>query len=224
MVCDSGMAVALALVSIILAISLCLNAILYSLRRRDARRKAVEEYPCPEPEAYHMDSPEVTLDQENPIYGNINPDRTGAGGAGGGGEVFYEHMTTRSREEKPPQQDVSYASLDLVVGQKRRKKHRNKQNPRPGQSRAEHPSQQDFLEVEVEVEAEPGMPCRNSSPMISRNSIYLNSHQVAMESEELERRLEREREGLMDFDNVHDDPTRFFTRANQSQAFDTDSR
>ncbi|KAJ8266725.1 hypothetical protein GJAV_G00134000 [Gymnothorax javanicus] len=222
MECDMGLYVALAFISIALTVSMGFNFIFYSLRRRDARRRAVKEDPYPEPEAYHVQCHDCGVEQENPIYGNINSDGTGVGGTGRGGDLFYEHMTTQAREEKPSQQDVSYASLDLMSGQKRRKKHKNKQHPKPAQNwtAEQQLGQQELLEAEAEVES--GMPCRENSTMLSRNSIYLNSQQIAFESEELERRLEmeRQREDLTDFDSVHDDPVRFMSRANQ---FELDS-
>ncbi|KAG7484379.1 hypothetical protein MATL_G00048970 [Megalops atlanticus] len=227
--CGAGVYVGLALTSLALLISVCLNIIFYSLRRKNRQRTDLEEfiYPEPCPVISHQEE-EVPDHQENPIYGNISTERAGNDPEEDSPRIFYEHMKARCREEKPPpQMDVSYASLDLNVGQKGRKKCRNKQNPKRGQNRAGQ-AQQDFLEVDVEVEAT--LPSRSSSPIVSRNSIYLNSHQVALETEELERerergrRREREMVNEMDLDAVHDDPTRFFSRVNQSQAFEPDSR
>ncbi|KAJ8402298.1 hypothetical protein AAFF_G00371630 [Aldrovandia affinis] len=212
--CDPWVYAALTLISLGLMISVCLNIVLYRLKPRNSQGEVLGEFMYPE--AYHMErheDEEGQGHQENPIYGNINPDRTGAEGIGGGEDVFYEHMNTRSREEKPPQQDVAYASLDLTVGQKRRKKNRKKQNPK-GQNRVGQSSQHEFLEVQS------ALPSRTSSPMMSRNSIYLNSQQVALETE---LGWEREMEDHMDSEAVHDDPTRFLCRANQSQVFESDS-
>ncbi|XP_051539729.1 uncharacterized protein LOC127432552 isoform X4 [Myxocyprinus asiaticus] len=48
--------------------------------------------------------------------------------------------------------------------------------------------------LDQDTEAEVTLPSRTSSLMVSRHSIYLNSHQVALEAEEREREWERERE------------------------------
>ncbi|XP_036381766.1 uncharacterized protein LOC118775775 [Megalops cyprinoides] len=235
--CETGVYVGLALTLLALLISVCLNIIFYSLRRQNRRRTDLEEFIYPKPHlVISHEEEELPDNQENPIYGNISTERAGNDPEGDSPRVFYEHMKARCREEKPPQQmDVSYASLDLNVGQKGRKKRRNKQNPKRGQNWAGQ-AQEDFLEVDVEVEAT--LPSRSSSPIVSRNSIYLNSHQVALETEEREREREWEREwerererqrerdmvNKMDLDAVHDDPMRFFSRVNQSQAFEPDSQ
>ncbi|KAI1903456.1 hypothetical protein AGOR_G00027380 [Albula goreensis] len=222
--CGTGVYVGLALTSLALVISVCLNITFYTLKRQNSQREVPEDYMYPE--AYHMernDDEEEQESQENPIYGNINPERMGAGAISVGEDVFYEHMNTRSRGEKPQQPDVAYASLDLTVGQKRRnKKRRNKQ----GQNRTDQLSHQELLEVEVDMGV--ALPSRTSSPMMSRNSIYLNSHQMAHETEELERERDREREqeqeDHMDFDAVHNDPTRFFGMVNHTHGFEPDGQ
>ncbi|XP_041706212.1 uncharacterized protein LOC121541293 [Coregonus clupeaformis] len=83
---------------------------------------------------------------------------------------------------QPHQPDLNYASLDLNVGQtiKKKKKRRYQQN----QPQTQTQMGGGFLEVEVEVEA--SLPSRSSSPLASRNSIYLNSLQMALETEERE--------------------------------------
>ncbi|KAJ8275521.1 hypothetical protein COCON_G00072730 [Conger conger] len=171
--------IALAFLAIALAISLGLNVIFCSLRRRDARRKAAEESPGPETEAYGMQSHEGDLEQDNPIYGNINPDGTG---------VVYEPMTPRAREQTPcrPPSSRTWPTPPWTCRWARNA------GRRTATSRAGAGEPSELLEVEAAVE--PGLPCRDSSPLASRNSIYLNSQQMALESEELERRLERERD------------------------------
>lgn len=84
-------------------------------------------------------------------------------------------------QEEPA--DVSYASLDLSVAQKRKKKRKYQQK------------QSQIYEVQTHAppDGEPALPSRSSSLMVSRNSIYLNSHQVALETEELDRQRERDR-------------------------------
>lgn len=98
--------------------------------------------------------------------------------------------------------DLNYASLDLNVAKKRKKKHRHQKGQTQDLSppRDQLPVQQAaamavFLEVEAEVEA--SLPPRNTSPMVSHNSIYLNSQQIAQETEE------RQRERGMNMESTH---------------------
>ncbi|XP_054586854.2 uncharacterized protein [Nothobranchius furzeri] len=125
--------------------------------------------------------------QENPIYGNINTDRRGSA------EDCYEMMTLqRTREStKPSESDLNYASLNLKMA-KKRKKHRHTQGQAQGRNKHQDqkpdhgtPPVNSFLELDADVDAH--LPPRDISTMISYNSIYLNSQQIAQEAVELER-------------------------------------
>ncbi|XP_041863777.1 uncharacterized protein LOC121654014 isoform X2 [Melanotaenia boesemani] len=122
--------------------------------------------------------------QENPIYGNIMTDKS---------DPCYEMMTTRRARQyvKPSEPDLNYASLDLKIA-KKRKKLRHLQ----GQSQGRHklqdqlpdhlsPAAYAFSEVDADMEAH--LPPRDTGIMISHSSIYLNSQQIAQETEEMER-------------------------------------
>lgn len=96
---------------------------------------------------------------------------------------------------------MSYASLDLTGNKKRRKKRKYQKQAQTHQAQT-HPqpaSQQNC--VDQDDEADITLPSRSSSLMVSRHSIYLNSHQVALEAEEREREREREREMEMERDD-----------------------
>ncbi|XP_048860820.1 uncharacterized protein LOC125727877 isoform X2 [Brienomyrus brachyistius] len=220
--CPVGVYVGLALTSLTLIISISLNVIFYWQRYRDRQCTGQKEHIIPySRENFSSDSIEEDRIQDNPIYGNIHTDRAGGCPA----EMLYEHMeASMSRENKlelPPNIDVSYASLDLMGGKKNRKKRRGKQSQAQPKRLVHAHSQQEFLELEMDS----GLPPRQSSPMASRNSIYLNSHQMALESREQawEMRQERQRdmETEADVEAIHDDPARFIKRANQSEAFDS---
>lgn len=88
--------------------------------------------------------------------------------------------------------DVSYASLDLTANKKRRKKRKFQKQPQTYQvqTHSQAASLQNCLDQDTEVDLT--LPSRTSSLMVSRHSIYLNSHQVALEAEERERGKERE--------------------------------
>ncbi|KAM4619927.1 uncharacterized protein ACJ7VT_006675 [Polymixia lowei] len=190
--------VGLALTLLALLVSVCLNFIFCFLRRRDAvhRDTDMRLYPeayrrqsssrSEEERQYHFQDNDHHVQKENPIYGNISTERT---------EECYEMMTKQRTKDdrKPLEPDVNYASLDLNVSTKRKKKRRYRQGQTQDQSQLQARLSQSaapmtvFLEVEAEVEAL--LPSRNSSPMVSHSSIYLNSQQIALETEEREREL-----------------------------------
>ncbi|KAI4877466.1 hypothetical protein NFI96_015432, partial [Prochilodus magdalenae] len=189
------------LTSIALVISISLNVVLYSLRRKDRQSREVEEplYPDSFPIDRFEEEEEVEVEverhnQENPIYGNICTE--------GGGPLrlvdygSYEPRTNQSarQDEQSEQADISYASLDLNLVQKRKKKRKYQQKQGQAHQAQTHLpplAQQNSLEDDADCEV--ALPSRSSSLMMSRNSIYLNSHQVALETEERERERERER-------------------------------
>ena len=124
--------------------------------------------------------------------------------------------------------DLNYASLDLNMAAQKRKKRRHQQgqNQHQAQARLSQPQSQasaqmgGFLEVEAIVEAT--LPSRSSSPMASRHSIYLNSQQMALETEEREkeklRDVERERvRNLSDEGGMQWDVDAQWERARESE-------
>lgn len=98
---------------------------------------------------------------------------------------------------------MNYASLDLKVTKKPRKKHRRQ--PVQGRSSVQEqvpvrltPPVNAFLEVDINVDAE--LPPTDESARVSHSSIYLNTQQIAKEAEDMERGLrlnvkEEEEEG-----------------------------
>ncbi|XP_056323204.1 uncharacterized protein LOC130236505 isoform X2 [Danio aesculapii] len=201
--CDCTAAyVAVGLLSIGLLISLCLNVAFYLLRRKERKCTANENMYDYGDEALRRDSlqsyrfeDDEMERQENPIYGNICLD--GGGAFEMAEDVCYEQMSQASTVKhglKVQQGDVSYASLDLTANKKRRKKRKYQKQAQTHQAQT-HPqpsSQQNCLDQHPEDDS--ALPSRTSSLMVSRHSIYLNSHQVALEAEEREREREREKE------------------------------
>ncbi|ROL54392.1 Nectin-4 [Anabarilius grahami] len=157
--------------------------------------------------------------QENPIYGNICID--GGGAFEMSPEVCYEQMSQASTLKqglKVQQGDVSYASLDLTVNKKRKKKRKYQKQPQAHQAQT-HPqpaSQQNCMDQDDEADVT--LPSRSSSLMVSRHSIYLNSHQVALEAEERER--ERERERMMEMERDDNAEREFDMRRNLHEGYD----
>ncbi|XP_053187072.1 uncharacterized protein LOC128370914 [Scomber japonicus] len=190
--------VGLVVLSLALLISLCLNVI-FCVRRTASfcrggcwhRHTSEGESPSQNEGRYFHDlnHHEQQLDpnnhceeQENPIYGNISTDRT---------DVCYEMMTMKPARDrlKSPESDLNYASLDLKMAKKRKKKYRNQQGQgRNKQDRLSvhltHPMNA-FMEVEADMDAH--LPPRDTSTMVSHSSIYLNSQQIAQETEDMER-------------------------------------
>ncbi|XP_029957669.1 uncharacterized protein LOC115396053 isoform X2 [Salarias fasciatus] len=189
--------VGLVVLSLTLLISLCLNVILWIKKGTSSCRDTddscchhvTEEDIISRSEGLyfhglrHQEQQETphTHDeqQENPIYGNIRRERR---------EVCYEMMTMqRSRDSTKP--DLNYASLDLKMA-KKHKKHRHQQSQ--GRAKLQDqaaarltPPANSFLEVDADVDA--CLPSRDTSTMVSHSSIYLNSQQIALEAEEMER-------------------------------------
>lgn len=58
--------------------------------------------------------------------------------------------------------------------------------------------------TEMGADCDVALPSRTSSLIVSRSSIYLNSHQVALETEELQRERKRERERQTEWQSNHD--------------------
>ncbi|KAB5543505.1 hypothetical protein PHYPO_G00079950 [Pangasianodon hypophthalmus] len=190
----TGPYVGLSITSVALLMSVCLNILLYSLRRKDRKNRdvGVTLYQ----DSFHSDrfEEEEQQNQDNPIYGNIFVD--------GGGSLpvveygDYEQMTKKGarQDEKSDPEDVSYASLDLRLVQKRKKKRRYQEKQNQMHKVQTHPPPgAQMRRMEMGADCDVALPSRSSSLIVSRSSIYLNSHQVALETEELQRERERER-------------------------------
>ncbi|KAF4082045.1 hypothetical protein AMELA_G00147180 [Ameiurus melas] len=189
----TGPYVGLSLTSIALLMSVCLNIVLYSLRRKDRQNRDVgvpmyRDY-------FHSEriEEEERQNQENPIYGNIFLD--------GGGTLTmpeyrdYDQMTKKGarQAEKSDPEDISYASLDLKLVQKRKKKKRYQEKQNQMHKVQTHPPPVAQMRcMEMEEDCDVALPSRSSSLIVSRSSIYLNSHQVALKTEELQRERETE--------------------------------
>ncbi|XP_040906907.1 uncharacterized protein LOC121190332 [Toxotes jaculatrix] len=148
--------------------------------------------------------------QENPIYGNISTDRE---------EVCYEMMTRQHTRERltPLDLDLNYASLDLKLAQKRKRKHRHQQDQSQARNNRQDqlpvqltPPRNALLDVEGDMDAH--LPSRDTITMVSHSSIYLNSQQIAQETEEMERErsinTERENAGWEGLRGQEDGGTR----------------
>ncbi|XP_066507879.1 uncharacterized protein [Hoplias malabaricus] len=190
---ETGCYIGVTLTSLALLISVSLNIILYTLRKRERQSRAVEEALYRHSLQDDRFDDEEQLSQNNPIYGNICMD---GGGTANFNYGLYEPRTNLStrQEEKDEPNDVSYASLDLTVAQKRKKKRKYHNKPNQTHQVQTHTPPGQQSSVDTSVDHEVTLPSRSSSLMVSRNSIYLNSHQVALEAEELERERDRERE------------------------------
>ncbi|XP_048093402.1 uncharacterized protein LOC125290966 isoform X1 [Alosa alosa] len=175
--------IGLALTGLALMISVCLNVLLYSLRRRDQKTRDAEEYLYDNSEHSENRFEEEVQQQENPIYGNIC---TNGGESEAANEMCYEPMTGRDPTPNERPADVSYASLDLRNAKKHKKKRKYQQNQTAQTQKAQFHATlpQGCLDV-AEGEEDVTLPSRSSSLMVSRHSIYLNSQQITQEAQEL---------------------------------------
>nr|XP_020454202.1 uncharacterized protein LOC109959312 [Monopterus albus] len=187
---------ALALLSLALTISVCLN-IIFCIRRKatlckdDCCCSNIYDGEGPSQNEGHdfhnrnhhelEENPHNHHEQqENPIYGNISTERRV--------EVCYEMMTKQQMRDHTTSlgPDLNYASLDLKVA-KKRKKHCRQQGQTQGRNSHQDqlPPMNAFLELEGDTDAH--LPSKDISTMVSHSSIYLNSQQIAQETEEMER-------------------------------------
>ncbi|XP_068572603.1 uncharacterized protein [Cebidichthys violaceus] len=200
-------AVALVLLSLALFISLCLNVI-FCIRRstklcRDTDKCCLKhictaESPSQDEGHYfhNLNDDEQQENphnhhgqQDNPIYGNISSERRDSV------EVCYEIMTMQQTRDrmKSLQPELNYASLDLKMAKKRMKKTTShQQGHAQGRNKLQDelpvhltPPVNSFLDVEADMDAH--LPSRDTSTLVSHSSIYLNSQQIAQETEEMER-------------------------------------
>ena len=91
---------------------------------------------------------------------------------------------------QPLEPDLNYASLDLKLAKNKQRKKKNYQQQGRAQRRGKlqnqlslHPEApaNTFSEVDAQL------PPRDASIMVSHSSIYLNSQQIAQETEDMER-------------------------------------
>lgn len=217
--------VAIILTSVSLLISVGLNIVLYLLRRQNRYNTVSENHFSYGEEQFHRNS--VHSDrfeddemerQENPIYGNICLEVGGSYGMSE--EICYEQMSKASTSKKglkAEHGDVSYASLDLTTNKKRRKKRKFQKQPQTyqAQTHSQHASLQNCQDQDTEADVT--LPSRTSSLMVSRHSIYLNSRQVALETEERDReRDETEEREFEMIQNSHEDFDLSLDRSRQS--------
>ncbi|XP_019952617.2 uncharacterized protein [Paralichthys olivaceus] len=183
----------LVLLFLALLMSMSLNVFL-SIRRRASLCRDKDD--CCYPHNFEGEGPSQEegryfhehnhhMQQDNPIYGNISTDRP---------EICYEMMNMQQTRNhlKPLETDLNYASLDLKLAKKRKRKYQ-----RQDQLQAHlTPTTNSFLEVDRDMDA--NLPPRDTSTMVSHSSIYLNSQQIAQETEEMgrERSMNREWEDV----------------------------
>ncbi|KAF5898236.1 broad-complex core protein-like, partial [Clarias magur] len=104
-----GSYVGLSITSIALLVSVCLNIVLYSLRRKDRQKKGDFGLPM-YLDSFHSDSnyrfeEDERQNQDNPIYGNIFVD-------GGGTLTQTEHGDYEPMTKKGTRQDVQSTVQD----------------------------------------------------------------------------------------------------------------
>lgn len=86
--------------------------------------------------------------------------------------------------------DLNYASLDLKVAKLHKKKARHQHSHAQGRGTP----QDAFLEVDADMDAQ--LPSRDTSTMVSHSSIYLNSQQIAQETDDMGRERSVEKESV----------------------------
>ncbi|TSK16197.1 Mitochondrial import inner membrane translocase subunit Tim10 B [Bagarius yarrelli] len=143
---------------------------------------------------------------DNPIYGNIFVD--GRGGSMPmseyGNNKQMPKKATRQDEQSGPE-DVSYASLDLRLVKKHKKKKRSREEQNQTHMVQTYPAPVPQMRcTERTADCDGALPSRSSSLTVSRSSIYLNSHQVALKTDELQRRRERERKRETEWENNYE--------------------
>lgn len=97
--------------------------------------------------------------------------------------------------------DLNYASLDLKVAKLNKKKARHQHSHAQGRGALQDeppvcltsPTNA-FLEVDADMDAQ--LPSRDTSTMVSHSSIYLNSQQIAQETDDMARERSVEEESV----------------------------
>ncbi|XP_041067537.1 T-cell receptor-associated transmembrane adapter 1-like isoform X2 [Carcharodon carcharias] len=156
--CHIGIWGLLGICILALMTSLVVNVIYCTANRQKAPRAIYQS-------VKQLQSPVIQEVDDNPIYGNLNQDTTGED------ESCYEAMTPTNRygdETKVMiESQMCYASLDLSVEQKKRRRNLEKQR-----------TNNDILEHD-------NMPL-NTHALTSRPSIYLNSEQLSFNEDRRE--------------------------------------
>lgn len=105
------------------------------------------------------------------------------------------------------------------MAKKRMKKNRHQQGNAQGLPVQLTAAANAFLEVEADMDAH--LPSRDTSTMVSHSSIYLNSQQIAQETEEMERErginMERENVGWEGIRRREDGRSREWKREQESE-------
>lgn len=90
------------------------------------------------------------------------------------------------------ERDLNYASLDLKVAKLHKKKARHQHSHAQGRGALQDeppvlltPPANAFLEVDADMDAQ--LPSRDTNTMVSHSSIYLNSQQIAQETDDMGR-------------------------------------
>lgn len=93
--------------------------------------------------------------------------------------------------KKSLDRDLNYASLDLKVANKHKKKHHHQHTW--GRNKVQDqlpvhltPPLSAFLEVDADMSVQ--LPSRDAGTVVSHSSIYLNSQQITQETEDMERK------------------------------------
>ncbi|CAL8306930.1 uncharacterized protein LOC115547599 [Gadus morhua] len=183
--CQPMLTGALVVMAIALLCSVCVNIVQYYLRqRKNSKTDSIERRYQRQSSSssmengvyrFHDDIPEH---QENPIYGNILKVRRVKGCTAPRESMTLQH----AQGNKPSESHMNYASLDL---KETKRGHKKKNGVHPGPTGDPRPDLQATL-LRPPGEAEEGRLSSGGggSPGPSHSSIYLNSHQIAMETEE----------------------------------------
>ncbi|XP_033833732.1 uncharacterized protein LOC117381007 [Periophthalmus magnuspinnatus] len=96
-------------------------------------------------------------------------------------------MTVRARgRAEPVESDLNYASLDLKLAKKRKKRQSHQQGQVPARSSPPDQLQNDLTPPLLLGEEDVCLPLRDHSPMVSHNSIYLNSQEIDLDRDDNE--------------------------------------
>lgn len=116
--------------------------------------------------------------------------------------------------KQPSAPNLNYASLELKVANKHKKKHRHQHGHAQGRSAPQdqlplHLTTPANAFVEVGPDLDSELASRDTSTMVSHSSIYLNSQQIAQETEGMGRErsanVEGENAGWQELGRLEDD-------------------
>ncbi|XP_067848449.1 T-cell receptor-associated transmembrane adapter 1-like [Heptranchias perlo] len=179
--CHIGVWGLMAIIVLALMVSLVVNVIYCTANRQKAPRPIYRS-------VKQLQSPVIQEVDDNPIYGNLTQDDTVVEG-----ESYYEAMTptNRSGDETKVviENQMCYASLDLSVERKKRRRKMEKQK---------------INNNITEAPEDDNLPVK-SHTLTSRPSIYLNSEQLAFN------------EGRRE-ETIHNDPVILYGMINASRS------